>query len=201
MSIYIVYGIISAVLVYFLSKFLFDILLRGFSPFIQSRPWVVEQIMAELEIKQQNPKFLALSSGRSGFFNVLAKKYPTAELTGIEPYFFSYIVAVTQLFIKRSHIKIIHQAIHHVNYKEADLVYCHLEPDQMKDLGAKLKFECKSGAQIISTGYNIVGLKPVKVIDLPDRKGRLDWLSKNQKLFQSKHKQHKKEKKAYFYEV
>ncbi|HAM88792.1 MAG: hypothetical protein US83_C0006G0029 [Candidatus Falkowbacteria bacterium GW2011_GWC2_38_22] len=201
MQTYIIYGAISAIIIYFLSKFIFDLLLRGFSPFIQSRPWVVDQISSHLKITQKNPNFLALSSGRSGFFNVLAKKYPTAKLTGVEPYFFSYLVAITQIFIRRSPIKIIHQAVHHVNYKEADLVYCHLEPDQMRDLGAKLKFECKPGALIVSTGFNIVGLKPSKVIDLPDRKGRLDWLSKNQKLFQAKHKKYKKEKKAYFYEI
>jgi len=198
---YIMIGIPAAITIYFSSKFIFDFLLRGFSPFIPSRPWVVEQIMSNLEIRARNPHFLALSSGRSGFFHALSKKYPDAVFIGIEPYFFSYLVARVQSFARKSPIKIRRQAVHHVDYSAADLIYCHLDPDRMIDLGPKLKFECKSGAQIISTGFNIVHLKPSKIIDLPDRRGRLDWLSKNQKLFQSKHKKFKKEKKAFFYEI
>lgn len=198
---YLIFGIPTFAVMYFLVKFIFQLLLRGFSPFLSSRPWVVEQIMNELEIPQKNPKLLALSSGRSGFFRVLEKKYPKAGLLGVEPYLFSFLAAKAQRIIRRSRMKIIRQTIYHVNYKDADLIYCHLYPNQMDALGPKLKFECKPGTQIISTGFNIVHLKPKKVVDLPDRKGRFDWFSKNQKLFQLKKHKHKKEKKAYFYEI
>ena len=166
-----------------------------------SRRWVVKQIMGELDIAQKNPKFIALSSGRSGFFRALELKYKNAEFLGVEPYFFSFLVAKAQKIIRRSSMKIIHEEIYHVNYYDADFIYCHLYPDQMDALGPKLKFECKSGTQIVSTGFNIMYLKPKKIVELPDHKGRLDWLSKNQKLFQLKNKKHKKEKKAYFYEI
>jgi hypothetical protein len=201
MAYYILFGLPLVALVYLFVKFSFDLLLRGFSPFIPSRPWVVEQIMGELEIKKKQPVFLALSSGRSGFFRALGEKYKDATLIGVEPYFFSYLVAKVQNFMRGNRMKIIHQPIHHVDYSKADFIYCHLYPDQMKELGPKLKFECKNGAKIVSTGFSIAHLRSVNVIDLPDRKGRLDWLSKNQRLFQSKKKKYKKEKKAFFYEI
>lgn len=198
---YLIFGIPALIIMYLLIKFIFHFLLRGFSPFIPSRPWVVEQIMSELEITQKNPKLLALSSGRSGVFRALEIRYPKAELLAVEPYFFSFLVANLQKTVSRSRMKIICGAVHHADYSDRDFVYCHLYPEQMEGLGPKLKFECKPGAQVVSTGFNIVGLKPVKVIDLPDRRGRLDWFSKNQKLFQAKNKKHVKEQKAYFYEI
>jgi hypothetical protein len=198
---YIIFGFIVLGTSYFLTVFIFDLLLRGFAPFIPSRPWVVEQILEELEIRKENPKILAFSSGRSGFFRALEKKYPKAELLGIEASWFPYLVARMQLFFCRTKIKVKRQPIHRVGVKDADFIYSHLYPDDMKGLGRKLKFECKPGAQIVSTGFNIPFLEPVKVVDLPDRKGRLDFLSKNQKLFQRKSRKYKKEPKAYFYEI
>lgn len=197
----IIYGVIIAIISYFITIFIFDLLLRGFVPFITARPWVVEQVMSNINIPQSNPVLIAFSTGRSGVFRALEKKYPTASLLGVEPSFFPYLVSKIQTLIRPTRIKIVHQAVHRVKIKDADFIYCHLYPDDLRDLGAKFKFECKPGTQIVSTGFNIPYLNPKKVIDLPDRKGRLDWLSRNQKLFQSKQKKYKKEKKAYLYEI
>jgi hypothetical protein len=198
---YIIYGGIIVALSYFFTILVFDLLLRGFVPFITARPWVVEQIMGNINISQSNPVMIAFSTGRSGVFHDLEKKYPTATMLGVEPAFFPYVVAKIQAVIRRTRIKVVRQAVHRVDIKDADFIYCHLYPDDLRDLGEKFKFECKPGTQIVSTGFNIPYLTPKKVIDLPDRKGRLDWLSRNQKLFQSKQKKYKKEKKAYLYEI
>ena len=201
MLFYILYGTPVLIFGYFTVIFIFDLLLRGFAPFIPSRPWVVQQILSELYIEKKDPKVIAFSSGRSGFIHALEKKYPTATLLGVEPNLFPFIVAKVQLLIRRSRIKVIRRPIHRVNVKEADLIYSHLYPDQLEGLGKKLKFECRAGTQIISTGFNIPFLVEDKIIDLPDRNGRLDWLSKNQKLFQRKSKKFKKEKKAFMYKI
>lgn len=201
MLINIIYLAIIIPIVYLITILIFDILLRGFTPFMPSRPWVVEQLMSDLHIRQAKPKFLAFGSGRSGFFHALEKKYPEASLIGIQINLFPYLVAKIQLFLRSTKIKARRQEIHHVDVSDVDFIYCHLYPNNMEGLGSKLKFECKAGTQIISTGFNIPFLDPTKIIDLPDRKGRLDWLSKNQKLFQRKSKKFKKEKKAYFYEI
>ncbi len=187
---------------YFVLIFIFDLLLRGFHPFIPSRPWVIEQLMPEIQLrKEESIKLLAFSSGRSGFFYSLGQKYPSAKLFGYEHSFFPFFVAKVQNFIRRTKIIIKKSAIHRVNVSDVDFIYCHLNPDQMRDLGKKFKFECRAGTKIVSTGFNIPFLEPVKIIDLPDKIGRFNFLSKNQNLFQSKKKKFKKEKKAYFYEI
>ena len=201
MLIYIIYGLPVLVAGYFLVTFIFDLLLRGFVPFIPSRPWVVEQILYEMDINKPEPIMVALSSGRSGFFHALEKKYPNARLIGVETDLFPFIVSKVQSWIRRTRIKVIKSSIHHVDVKKADFIYSHLYPDKMQGLSAKFKFECRPGTVIVSTGFNIPYLEPKKVVDLPDRKGRLDFLSKNQNLFQRKSRLFKKEKKAYFYEI
>jgi len=192
---------IIAVVALVLTKLIFDLLLRGFTPFISSRPWVVDQLLDEIKFKKEAPIIYALSCGRSGFFHALERKYPKAILVGFETDIFPFVVAKIQTLIRRTKIKIRYSKIHRIAFKEADLVYNHLYPDKMVGLGRKLKFECKPGAQILSTGFNIKDLEPIKTIQLPDRKGKWDFLSKNQKMFQKKASKFKKEKKAFFYEI
>jgi hypothetical protein len=198
---YIIYGAIFIAVVYLITAFIFDILLRGFLPLIASRPWVVEELMGQIVIPQANPRLLAFSTGRSGVFHALEQKYPDATLTGVESSLFPYLVSKMQTLIRHTRIKIVHLPVHHVSIKNADFIYCHLHPDELRFLSAKFKFDCRPGTQIVSTGFNIPYLEPKKIIDLPDRKGRLDWFSKNQKLFQSKQKKFQKENKAYLYEI
>lgn len=186
---------------YFLAKLIFDLLLRGFTPFISSRPWVVEMLLDEIEIKKEAPVIYALSCGRSGFFHALEKEYPNASLVGYEVDYFPFLVAKLQNFIRRTKIKVRYSKLHRVEFKNADFVYNHLYPDKMLGLGKQIKFEAKPGTQVVSTGFNIKDLEPSKVIQLPDRKGKWDFLSKNQQIFQKKSAKFKKEKKAYFYEI
>ncbi|MHA1575372.1 MAG: hypothetical protein ACTSXL_04455 [Alphaproteobacteria bacterium] len=186
---------------YIITMFLFDLLLRGFAPLIPSRPWVVEQILDNLELKKDDPYCIALSTGRSGFFHALEKKYPKGTFIGVETGLFAYLVSKVQTMIRKTKIKVIRSPIHRVNYTQADFVYSHLKPDTMRGNGRKMKFECKPETVVVSTGFNYANLDAKKAIDLPDRKGRFDWLSKNQKLFSRKSKMFKKEKKAFFYEV
>ncbi len=198
---YIIYGLIFLGGGYFVLIFIFDLLLRGFAPFIPSRPWVVQQLFGEFELKEENSVLVAFSSGRSGFFRFLEKKYPHYVLVGVEPSLFPFLVSKIQSWIRRTRIKVVHQPVNRADVSKADLIYNHLYPNDMKDLGKKLKFECRPGTIVISTGFNIPGLEPRKIIDLPDLPGRLEFLSKNQKLFQKKSRKYKKEKKAYFYEI
>jgi hypothetical protein len=196
----VVVGVISTA-VYILTKLIFDLLLRGFTPFISSRPWVVDLLLEEIKFRKNTPVIYALSCGRSGFFHALEKKYPEAYLVGFETDVFPFLVAKIQNLIRRTKIRVRYSKIHHINFEKADLVYNHLYPDKMVGLGKKMKFECKSGTQVLSTGFNVKGLDLAKTILLPDGKGRWDFLSKNQKMFQKTASKFKKEKKAFFYEI
>lgn len=197
---YLYWGIIIGVS-YFIGRFLFDVLLRGFLPFVPSRPWVVDQIMNELIIPKEDATILAFSTGRSGLIQALEKRYPKATIIAYEPYLYAYWYSLFQSSLRNTKIKVRHEKVHRIDVSSADFIYSHLYPEDMEGLGPKLKFECQSACIIISTGFNIVHLKTKKIIPLPDRKGRFDWMSKNQKLFQAKRKKHKKEKKAFYYEI
>jgi len=198
---YIIPGAIIITIVYFTTRFLFDLLLRGFLPFIPSRPWVVEQIINEFELAEGKQNCIAFSTGRSGFFHALERKYPQAKLTAIEPNLFPFLVSWAQTLVRETKINVVRKEVHRVNVKDTDFVYCHLYPDELRGMGKKLKFECRPDTIIISTGFNIMNLNLDKAIPLEDRRGKLDWLSKNQKLFQRKSKKFKKESKAFFYKI
>lgn len=195
-------AIVFLVFSYTLLIFFFDLILRGFNPFIPNRPWVTEQLMPEVELSENRKiKILAFSSGRSGFFYKLKEKYPNSQLIGYENTVFPYMVGKLQAFVRRMDIDIRYSKVHRTDVSDIDFIYCHLTPEKMRGLGKKIKFECKPGTKVVSTGFNIPYLNPSKVVELPDKEGRLNFLSKNQNLFQSKHKKFKKEKKAYFYEI
>jgi hypothetical protein len=193
-------GVLIFAIIYMIVNFAFDIILRGFLPFMPSRPWVVEQLLTALDLPTNKKiKCIALSTGRSGFFHALEKKYPKADLLGVELELVPYLVAWFQTLIRNTRIEIKHLSVHRVNIRDANFIYIHLDPDEMRDIGKKLRFECQTDTIVISTGFNIPYLQPKKIIDLPDRKGRLDWLSKNMKFLSRKTKRFKKEKKAYYY--
>ena len=190
---------------YLLAQLFFDVLLRGFAPLIPSRPWVVNQILDNLKLKKYN-KVYAFGSGRSGFLHEFEKLFPKTKIIGVEYSLFHYIVARLQMLLRErldrsSSIKVIREDIRRVDVSDAEIVYSHLYPEHMDGFGRKLKFECKPGTLVISTGFFIPGLEPKKIINLDQRKGRLSWVSKSRDFFKSKRKKSIKENKVYFYEI
>ena len=195
------FGTIFLIIGYFLTKIIFDLLLRGFTPFIPSRPWVVQELLNELDLPKEDAVCLAFSTGRSGFLHALEKEYPKIKLLANEHAMFPFLVSKLQALTRSTRIKIFHERIHRVNVKAVDFIYCHLNPEDLRGMGKKFKFECKPNTIIVSTGFNIPDLEPFKIIPLEDKKGKYNWLSKNQKLFQLKSKKYKKENKAFFYRI
>ena len=190
---------------YILAKFILDLLLRGFAPFIPARPWVVEATANNLKLKKYECAY-ALGSGRSGFIHEFEKLFPDSRVFAVEYDRFPFLVASSQILIRKllgsSRIKIIKSSIHRLNISDADFIYCHLYPEQMGGLGKKLKFECRPGIQVVSNGFLIPDLEIKRTVDLPEKKGRLSWLSRNKGLlFKSKQKKSRKENKVFFYEI
>jgi hypothetical protein len=190
---------------YLLVLLTFDVLLRGFAPFIPSRPWVIDKILNNLKLKHYQ-RLYAFGAGRSGFLYEFQNLFPETEIVGIEYMRFPYLVAKTQLFLRRilmlkTNIRVIYSKIRDVDISGAEIIYSHLYPEHMEGLGQKLKFECQPGTIIISNGFIIPGLETNKMVTLDERKGRFAWLSKNRELFKSRRKKSVKENKVYFYEI
>jgi hypothetical protein len=161
----------------------------------------VDQILEILTLPMGTTRVVAISSGRSGVMHAFKHYYPNVEVVAYEYRFFPYIVSLVQAFVRRSGIKVRYSRIRHVDVKKSGFVYVHLNPDQMRSLGQKLRFECSPGTVVVSTGFNIPYLNAYKVLLLKDRKNRFDWLSRNLEIFSRKSRKFKKEPKAYFYEI
>jgi len=197
--------VLFAVGIYLFTKLLSAVILRGFSPFISARPWVIRQLMYELsdeDLKRPNFKAYSFGCGRSGFLHFLGKKYTGAELVGVEKHLFPFVIAEIQRFFRQSRMEIIRSRHYHrVDVSDAGLIYCHLYSlEALKELGEKFKFECKPGTIIISNGFVLPALNPYKIIELGSGKGRLAFLSEN-RYFMKKHRVNKKENKIYFFKV
>ncbi len=191
-----------AVTIYFVTIFIFSVLLRGFAPFISSRPWVIGQILNEIELRP-NSTIYSFGSGKSGFLYAIGRKYPDATLIGVEWLILPFVSSRIQVFLRRAKIKVLFKRnLREVDVKKADLIYCYLDVDLLKDLAKKFKFECRPGTKIVSNGFLVPGLEPTKVLELTEnKKERFAFLLRNRMLWLPKRKRSKKENKIYFYEI
>ncbi len=185
--------------------FLFDVLFRGFAPLISARPWVVKQLVEEIEkiVEKEDLTVISFGSGRSGFLHGIAKRYPAARLLlGVEDHFFAFLVAKFQVLLRKTNIRVRWSHFYEIEVKEADLIYCYFENISfLRSMGRKFKFECRPDTLVISNGFPIPDLEPFKVIEpLPGRE-RLKILHKGRKLWRSRRKQGQRENKIYFYQL
>jgi hypothetical protein len=52
----------------------------------------------------------------------------------------------------------------HADLSEADVVFCYLFPDVMRDLAAKLQSDLKPGAVVVSCNFDLPGLTPEQIL-------------------------------------
>lgn len=207
MSIYLkaAIGIFGSFFIFAVIRFFFDFLLRGFAPLIESRPWVVKELFAELaKLKiKEHPRIYSLSCGRSGFLYEAGKHFPGAELIGVENQLMPYLLAKFQLFFRRNTgIKLIYiKNIYELEVHRADLIYCYLDIEVLRELTKKFRFECEPGTIIFSNGYPIPNLSGERTIELPSKKRKLGWLARRKYLFKSKDREGTRANLIYFYYI
>jgi hypothetical protein len=194
------YGVAFFLVLLFVGKQVFNFLLKGFAPFISSRPWVIEQLLQELDKMGFRGVFQAISigSGRSGLIYALEKKFPKVECIGIDDGLWPTLVSRVQVFLHRSHIKVMRQDLRHIDVSQADLIYCKLDLPKLREFEKKFKFECKPGAVVLSNGFVVPNMPITRVIDLERRKGRFAFFSRDLK---SKYKKNKEENKVFVYVI
>lgn len=197
-------GIVGLLFLYIISRFFFAILLRGFAPLIASRPWAVKSLIDEVNKEQirKNPVIYSLSCGKSGFLRAAGKNFPSAELIGVEHDLLPYLLERIQLALRRTGIKIIYQKnLYKLDVSRADLIYCYLDIENLRELPKKFKFECKPGTIIISNGFPIPNLNFKKNLEISSQKRKFGFLSKRKKLIAPKAKESKRANLLYFYEI
>ena len=196
-----IFPLIIGVFVFYLC--LRQVLFYGFTPVIATRPGEVKKILNQTEINiKRGVTIYALGFGRSGFLKVAEKMYPEATLVGAEDSYFYYLMAKIQVFLKRSKIKVIFSDFYRLNVRKADIVYCYLIPKDLRDIYKKLIVDTKDGVQIISTGFAMPYLEPIKTIEIESKKRWFSFFAKRNKEFlTTKERMEKRDNKIYFYEL
>jgi protein-L-isoaspartate O-methyltransferase len=168
MAILIVFTIILvAFAVFFVIQF-FNIIFRGFAPFVSTKPEVLEKILNEIKLNQGD-KVLELGCGKAGFLRAIEEKFPGSKLLGVEYSYWPWLITKIQLAISRSKIRLHKKNILKVPFGDSDLIYCYLNVKTMARLAHKLRSEGKKGATVVSYAFPILEFSPVKVIELTDK--------------------------------
>ncbi|MFH1661883.1 MAG: class I SAM-dependent methyltransferase [Candidatus Falkowbacteria bacterium] len=95
MTFLIIIEIILAVLLIFLGMQFFNILFRGFAPFISTELDVVKKIIDNLDLKD-NALVYELGCGKAGFLREFRKRHKNAKLVGVEYSFLPWLIAKIQ---------------------------------------------------------------------------------------------------------
>ena len=83
MLFFIIISLVLLIVVFFFASQFFNVIFRGYAPFISSKPEVIKAIMQELKLKEDVIVY-ELGCGKAGFLRAIEEKYPQAKLIGVE---------------------------------------------------------------------------------------------------------------------
>lgn len=141
----------------------YNIVFRGFAPFISTKFEAILTILKDLNLKGDEHVY-ELGSGKAGFLRAIEQRFGNKNLTGIEYSFFPYILAKIQIAISGSAIKIIKKDMFKVSLKDADILYCFLSPEMMLKLEKKFKTECRPGTIVISYHFKLPNFEAERIL-------------------------------------
>jgi SAM-dependent methyltransferase len=144
----------------FFSVQFYNILFRGFAPYLNTHGQTIKAIISHLDLKG-NECFYELGCGSAGFLQEIARRFPQSRSIGFEYSFLPYLIAKLQIKLHGyKNITIKRKNIFKIDLKEADVIYCYLNIDTMAKLKEKFKKECRPGARIISYKFPVPGWEP-----------------------------------------
>jgi SAM-dependent methyltransferase len=161
--------LLYVLLIFLLAYFIFavaqfyNVVFRGYAPFVSTDYETFRRIIAEIEIKDGAVVY-ELGCGRARFLRLIEKKFPKTELIGIENLVSLYFFTELGRELRGSKINILKKDFFKLDLSDADIVYCYLNNATMKKLGEKFKNECKAGTQIISRSFPIPDFTAEKVL-------------------------------------
>lgn len=155
--------IILLLVLVFITVQMYNIVFRGFAPFVSTKFHAILAILKELNLNGKECVY-ELGAGKAGFLRAVEQKFKNEHLVGVEYSWWPYILAKMQIMITGSKIKMIKKNIFKVNLKEADVIYCFLIPKMMDSLAEKFKKECRPGTLVVSYKFKISSLEPERMI-------------------------------------
>lgn len=135
------------------------------APFVPSPPQVVRQMLSLADLKA-GEVFFDLGAGDGRTVVMAAKEYG-ARAVGVELREDLAKKALSTIYEQslQDRITIVNGDMFNVDLTSADVVFLYLTTSANEKVKPKLENELKRGARIISHDYEIVGWKPVKVIN------------------------------------
>jgi hypothetical protein len=129
--------------------------------FVPTSPIRIKALLDTLPMKRQ-ALLVDLGCGDGRILVEAQKRYGVRAL-GFEVNPLAYLFAKIRTMGRRG-VEVRWQNFWKSDFKEADVVFCYLFPDVMKDLGAKLRSELPKGARVASCNFPIPGWHPSQVV-------------------------------------
>jgi hypothetical protein len=176
------------------------LLFWGFTPFLPHHPEVAERIAKEIELGPDGV-FYCLGYDDSGLLSAIEKKFPGRTLIGVDIGGFGHMFSRLQSFLKGSKVKIVHSSYYRTDLRRASVVFCHLTPEELREMCKKLKLEPPTDSIVVSDGFIVPYMEPVKVISVEPKKKWYSFLIRHKKVLTIKEKEHTRDGNIYFYQV
>lgn len=128
------------------------------APFVPTPMQSIRKILEKIKIPRKS-RVYEIGCGDGRFVHEAAKKYG-AQCTGFELSLPVYLLAILRKFITQSPAKIIWGDFRMYSLHDADIVFCYLMPESLKNFIPKFENELKPGALIISYAFHIGDWKP-----------------------------------------
>ncbi|NCO79862.1 hypothetical protein CO116_00310 [Candidatus Falkowbacteria bacterium CG_4_9_14_3_um_filter_38_19] len=157
--------LVLLLIIIFLAVQFFNIIFRGYAPFISTSGKVIKRIIEELNLAKGS-RVYELGCGRAGFLHAACNKFAGIETVGIENDLLVYLISSIQAALTKHKIKIVKANFFKVDLSQADLIYCYLNVGTMAKLKDKLLKECKKGAQVVSYMFTLPDVNPDKTIKM-----------------------------------
>ena len=162
-------SIIFLAVLIFLAEEFFNLLFRGYAPFISTKNKVLDDAVKqfhELNLPA-GAKIYELGCGKAGFLRSLeisAKSKYT--LIGVEILTTLYLLAKIQLAVVGSKIKLRRKDFLKISLAKGDCFYCYLGQSLTAKLSLKLQKEARPGSYLISNQFHLPGYEPIKEVQV-----------------------------------
>jgi hypothetical protein len=130
-------------------------------PYVPSKKRVIDRVLALANLKK-GEKVYDLGCG-DGRFLIEAEKKAGIDAVGFEAAPIPFLLAQFQKWINSSKIRIRMANFFKASLTDADVIFCYLGPETLRDLAVKFKKECRKGTRIYSHTFHIEGLEPAHV--------------------------------------
>jgi len=132
------------------------------APWVPTRPKDLEAFIKALELKP-GEKFYELGAGDGRVCIAVARKFPEAEVVGVELSVVQYLAA--RLRVWRSglkNVRILWRNAFKVSLKDAAVVYVFLLPETNGRLDEKFRRELRPGARVYTYAFRMDGWTPTR---------------------------------------